>query len=99
MSEVRGRTEPGFDAVRAVFEQNVSSGEELGASLVVDLDGERVVDLWGGFRDSARTTPWDEHTITNVWSSTPLPQRHATAAVRNRAYRRSGSRGRASSSR
>ena len=26
--------------------------------------------MWGGFRDEARTTPWDEHTITNVWSST-----------------------------
>jgi CubicO group peptidase (beta-lactamase class C family) len=29
-----------------------------------------VVDVWGGFRDQARTIPWDEHTITNVWSST-----------------------------
>src|SRR6266700_429671 len=26
--------------------------------------------MWGGFRDEARTIPWDEHTITNVWSST-----------------------------
>jgi CubicO group peptidase (beta-lactamase class C family) len=36
----------------------------------VDLDGDIAVDLWGGFRDPAKTTPWDEHTITNVWSTT-----------------------------
>src|SRR5689334_24866728 len=38
--------------------------------MVVDIDGDHVVDLWGGHRDEARTTPWDEHTITNVWSTT-----------------------------
>jgi CubicO group peptidase (beta-lactamase class C family) len=26
--------------------------------------------MWGGFRDEAMTTPWDERTITNVFSST-----------------------------
>ncbi|MGH3377744.1 MAG: serine hydrolase domain-containing protein [Actinoallomurus sp.] len=32
--------------------------------------GDIVIDLWGGFRDQARTVAWDEHTITNVWSTT-----------------------------
>ncbi|HEX4244426.1 MAG TPA: serine hydrolase domain-containing protein, partial [Acidimicrobiales bacterium] len=49
---------------------NVASGEELGASLVLSIDGDILIDLWGGFRDQARTLPWDEHTITNVWSTT-----------------------------
>jgi CubicO group peptidase (beta-lactamase class C family) len=53
-----------------VFGRNIESGEELGASLVVDVDGERVVDLWGGFRDQARTSAWEEDTLTNVWSIT-----------------------------
>ncbi|UJW32721.1 beta-lactamase family protein [Saccharothrix sp. AJ9571] len=70
MTLVHGTADARFAAVRATFEQHVESGEELGASLVLDLDGERVVDLWGGYRDQARTTPWDEHTIANVWSST-----------------------------
>ncbi|AXB47670.1 serine hydrolase domain-containing protein [Amycolatopsis albispora] len=69
-SRVHGTADARFAGVRAAFEQNIESGEELGASLVLDLDGDRVVDLWGGFRDEARTTPWDEDTITNVWSST-----------------------------
>jgi CubicO group peptidase (beta-lactamase class C family) len=70
MTEVHGTSEPRFAAVRAALRQNIESGEELGASLVVDIDGERVVDLWGGFRDEAHTVAWDEHTITNVWSIT-----------------------------
>src|SRR5262249_44812914 len=46
------------------------SGEDLGASLAVNIDGEMVVDLWGGWADEARTVPWTEHTITNVFSTT-----------------------------
>jgi len=56
--------------LRRALARNLDSGEELGASLVVDIDGEIVVDLWGGFCDQARVIPWSEHTITNVWSST-----------------------------
>lgn len=70
MTELQGTSQPRFAAVRAALQQNIDSGEELGAALVVDIDGERVVDLWGGFRDEARTATWDEHTITNVWSTT-----------------------------
>jgi CubicO group peptidase (beta-lactamase class C family) len=70
MSGVQGTCEDRFGAVRAALEENLGSGEELGASVYVDLDGERVVDLWGGFRDESRTTPWTEHTVTNVWSTT-----------------------------
>ena len=70
MADLRGSCAPRFDAVREALQRNIDSGEELGASLVLDIDGERVIDLWGGFRDQARTVAWDEHTITNVWSST-----------------------------
>ncbi len=44
--------------------------EELGASIAVDLDGETVVDLRGGYRDEERTTPWSEDTVVNGWSTT-----------------------------
>ncbi|WP_020673953.1 serine hydrolase domain-containing protein [Amycolatopsis nigrescens] len=70
MTDIRGTNDARFDTVRNALEQNVDSGEELGASLVLDIDGEIVIDLWGGFRDPARTVAWDEHTITNVWSTT-----------------------------
>jgi CubicO group peptidase (beta-lactamase class C family) len=70
MTHLRGTHDARFDTVRAALEQNVTSGAELGASLVLDIDGDVVIDLWGGFRDAGRTIAWDEHTITNVWSTT-----------------------------
>jgi CubicO group peptidase (beta-lactamase class C family) len=70
MADIHGTCDERFEAVRGALAKNLDSGEELGASIVVDIDGDKVVDLWGGFRDEARTVPWDEHTITNVWSST-----------------------------
>jgi CubicO group peptidase (beta-lactamase class C family) len=70
MTVIDGVCDERFAAVRDALERNLDSGEELGASLVVDVDGVRAVDLWGGFRDPARTVPWSERTITNVWSST-----------------------------
>src|SRR4051812_40111501 len=48
----------------------LASGEDLGASLAVNIDGEMVVDLWGGWADEARTAPWTEDTIANVFSTT-----------------------------
>ena len=70
MADIHGMCDERFEAVRDALAKNLDSGEELGASIVVDIDGDIVVDMWGGFRDEARTIPWDEHTITNVWSST-----------------------------
>src|ERR1700760_4746586 len=70
MADIHGTCDERFEAVRGALAKNLDSGDELGASIVVDIDGDHVVDMWGGFRDEARTIPWDEHTITNVWSST-----------------------------
>lgn len=68
--QLQGTCHEQFQAVRAALEANLRTGEELGASLVVDVDGEAVVDLWGGHRDTDRSTAWTRDTISNVWSST-----------------------------
>src|SRR5260370_17232451 len=70
MADIQGTCDERFEAVRSALERNLDSGEELGASIVLDIDGDIAIDMWGGFRDQARTIPWDEHTITNVWSTT-----------------------------
>jgi CubicO group peptidase (beta-lactamase class C family) len=69
MAEVHGSCDDRFSAVREALAEQLD-GEELGASIAVDLDGETVVDIWGGYRDETRTTPWTQDTITNVWSTT-----------------------------
>jgi CubicO group peptidase (beta-lactamase class C family) len=43
---------------------------DTGGSVAVFTGGEPVVDVWGGFADAERTTPWQRDTITNVWSVT-----------------------------
>ena len=70
MADIHGRCAERFEGVRAALARNLDSGEELGASLVLDIDGDIVIDMWGGSCDEDRAVPWAEHTITNVWSST-----------------------------
>ena len=41
MAQIEGKCEPRFEAVRGALAQYLDSGEERGASLVVDIDGDR----------------------------------------------------------
>jgi CubicO group peptidase (beta-lactamase class C family) len=72
MVEVHGSYEPRFAAVREALAENLASGAELGASVVVDVDGQRVVDVWGGSHTPGGAEAWGEDTIVNVWSATKL---------------------------
>ncbi|MEO9635839.1 MAG: serine hydrolase domain-containing protein [Parasphingorhabdus sp.] len=67
---IHGQCDPRFAAVKAAFERNFSEHDDLGASVAITLNGEFVVDLWGGHLDEKRTLPWQEDTLVNVWSST-----------------------------
>ena len=68
--EVSGFADARYAAVERVFRAQLESGEDLGASFCATVDGEVVVDLWGGWADEARTRPWEEDTIVNVYSTT-----------------------------
>jgi CubicO group peptidase (beta-lactamase class C family) len=70
MADINGTCDPRFDSVKAAFAQNFDQGLDVGASVAVVLEGELVVDLWGGYVDEAKTTPWERDTIINVWSTT-----------------------------
>jgi CubicO group peptidase (beta-lactamase class C family) len=65
-----GTCDARFERLRELFATNLESGEDLGASLAVNIDGTMVVDLWGGWADEARTVPWAENTIACVHSTT-----------------------------
>ena len=66
----QGFTHNRFAPVRAAFEENLATGADVGASFCVTVDGETVVDLWGGYADEARIRPWRRDTIVNVYSAT-----------------------------
>ncbi|MEJ6022352.1 serine hydrolase domain-containing protein [Ramlibacter sp. PS4R-6] len=67
---VQGHYAARFSPLHDLFESLIVSGRDVGASLAVTIDGETVVDLWGGWTDAAKTKPWQSDTIINVWSST-----------------------------
>jgi CubicO group peptidase (beta-lactamase class C family) len=69
-STVHGFVADKFRSVRDAFEANFASGADVGASCCATLEGETVVDLWGGFADETKTRPWERDTIVNVYSTT-----------------------------
>ena len=67
--DVHGTCDDRFAPLRDAFVANFDQGLDVGASVAVALDGEIVVDLWGGAIDDAGT-PWERDTVINVWSTT-----------------------------
>ncbi|MGV9933882.1 serine hydrolase domain-containing protein [Streptomyces olivaceoviridis] len=72
-AQVHGHCDPRFTAVREAFAENFRARGELGAAVAVTVAGETVVDLWGGWADTARTRPWARDTVVNVWSTSKGP--------------------------
>jgi len=73
---IEGTCDDRFSAVREAFAANFQPKEsgvfDQGASVALTIDGELVVDLWGGTanRDAGADLPWERDTIINVWSTT-----------------------------
>ena len=68
--EIHGVCPDRFAGVREAFAANFESGQELGARFCLVEAGEVAVDLWAGFADRQRTRPFDERTLTAVFSTT-----------------------------
>ena len=69
--QIEGRVAPGYEAVRDAFERNFTDHGDVGASVAATVDGEMVVDLWGGTATYDHGEgPWERDTIVNVWSTT-----------------------------
>ena len=67
---IQGLCEPRFEGVREAFKANFERGADVGASVAITLDGETVVDLWGGARDADASRAWTSDTIVAVASTT-----------------------------
>src|SRR6266566_3636620 len=68
--EVAGFCDPQFERVAEEFTRNFQERGELGASVSVTIEGEPVVDLWGGTAHPETGTPWTKDTLSIIWSST-----------------------------
>jgi CubicO group peptidase (beta-lactamase class C family) len=69
MADIQGTYDELFSAVPNKLAALLDEGD-AGGSVAVLVDGEPVVDVWGGFADADRTVPWERDTITNVFSTT-----------------------------
>ena len=68
--DLHGRYDAAFEPVVDAFVHNFEAHGEVGASVSITLNGETVLDLWGGTKDPNAQTPWDEDTACVVFSST-----------------------------
>jgi CubicO group peptidase (beta-lactamase class C family) len=69
VADIQGSYDELFTAVPSALAGLLDDGD-AGASVAVFVDGEPVVDVWGGFADADRTIPWQRDTITGVFSVT-----------------------------
>ena len=60
---------PAFDNVRDVFAENFTRRRELGGACCAYVNGENVVDLWGGIRNKTTGEPWERDTMVIVYSA------------------------------
>jgi len=70
MVEIAGSATARFAAVRDAFAANFEAGEELGARFTLVEAGEIVLDIWAGWADRARSKPFDDKTLTPIFSTT-----------------------------
>jgi len=69
MTPIHGHCDERFAPVRDIFIRNFENGDDVGASVSLVVDGETVVDLWGGWTDESRSTEWAEDTLVPVHST------------------------------
>lgn len=83
---VHGSCDPRFENVRRVFTRKLEARDEVGAAIAFTLNGESVVDLWGGYYASDKASDktsdkasgdaakepreWERDTIVNTYSTT-----------------------------
>jgi len=65
---IGGTCDPRFAPVREAFIGNFRERGEPGGAVALMVDGRLVCDLWGGFRDAARESPWARETLVNFFS-------------------------------
>ena len=69
-TEVDGKCDARFEAVRESFAENFERRGEIGGAVAVYLDGQPVVDLWGGrvIHGGESVEPWVQDTLVCMMS-------------------------------
>lgn len=70
--KINGFCDEQFERVKNAFVRNFKSDLEVGASFAATINGKFVIDIWAGHADAAKTSPWEQDTIVNVYSTTKV---------------------------
>jgi CubicO group peptidase (beta-lactamase class C family) len=68
VADINGSFDPRFKRVADHLAENIDAGKEVGASVYLNVHGEDVIDIWGGWKDREHSAAWAEDTIVNVFS-------------------------------
>ena len=65
---VSGYCDAKFQRVKDLFAGLLADGSEVGCAVTLYAGGRKVVDLWGGWADQDKGTPWQHDTIVSTFS-------------------------------
>ena len=68
MGNIHGRIDSRFQSLVALFEDALAKSHEGGAALSIRVDGDEVVNVWGG--SDGMGNPWQESTSSVIFSCT-----------------------------
>ncbi|MAD61950.1 serine hydrolase domain-containing protein [Haliea sp.] len=66
--DIWGEYEPSFAPVVKAFVTNFTDFGELGAAIAIYYRGRKVLDMWGGHVDQARSLAWEKDTLVSTAS-------------------------------
>lgn len=76
-----GYPNPKYESVVHDFQQSLTQGWDLGASLFVLIDGETAIDIAGGCKDKQKTEVYDSSTVNGIFSSGKVIERIGMAIL------------------
>jgi hypothetical protein len=54
MAEINGKCDEKFARVSEMLNYSLDSGDDIGASVAVFIEGEPIVEIWGGYFDGTK---------------------------------------------
>lgn len=68
--KAKGHIHKDYTQIADSFSKNFEEYGEIGASLCVYHNNEKVIDIWGGYKDLEKIKKWDEDTVVPIFSTT-----------------------------
>jgi CubicO group peptidase (beta-lactamase class C family) len=84
--EINGYVATGFEPVMEKFKSHFEAGLEHGASFCAQIEGENVINLWGGFADKGKSRKWEKDSLVQFFSATKPMAALAIAMLQDRGF-------------